>query len=207
MRAAALITEVVSDWSERSLIIPTLLPSCKLLLNIVSNQFFSFKLRDLCCALDFSFEQKLLLEELWESLIKRIGPRSEDVHHRLLIVIELLREFLCLLSGHTVSKKLIDLLNQILVCGDIVEETLRNEDTTVVFPLVGSLSNDITDSVNDVDQGFSSVGALFRDDDKVRVGLHGTLQDQMGGVSAHETDKVPILNGGSRVREHVADEL
>ena len=98
-------------------------------------------------------------------------------------------------------------MEEVLVGSNIIEETLGDQNTAVVLALVGSFGNDITDSVNDVDQGFSSVGALFRDDDKVRVGLHGTIQDQMGGVSAHETDKVPILNGGSRVREHVADEL
>ena len=83
----------------------------------------------------------------------------------MLIIIELLRKNLGLFPALAVSKQLIDLSEEVLIGGDIVEEPLRDEDAAVVLALVGPLRDDIADSVHDVDQGLTTVRALLGDDD------------------------------------------
>jgi hypothetical protein len=92
-------------------------------------------------------------------------------------------------------EELIDLMNKVLVGSNMIQETLGNENTPVVFTLVGSLSNDIANATDDIDQGFTSAGALFGDNDEVGVSLHGAFKDQMGGISTHKSNEVPVLDG------------
>ncbi len=123
------------------------------------------------------------------------------------VIIELLGKDLGLFSAITISEKLIDFLDQVLVSSDVVKKSLGNEYTSVVFALIRSLLYQVAHSTYDVDQGFSAMGGLLRDNDQVRVSLHRALEHQVGGVAAHQANEIPILDGRGRIRKHVTDKL
>ena len=57
----------------------------------------------------------------------------------------------------------------------MVEKALGDEDAAIVLALVSSLYNDVTNTIDDIDESLTSRGGLLRYDDKVRVSLHGAL--------------------------------
>ena len=197
----------MGDWCEGATVLFLILSTGKFLLNVVGNKLLSFNLRDLGGSLNFTLEKQLLLEELGESGVKRVGPGGQAIHHILFVIIKILREDLCLFSALAIGEKLVNLLNQILVGSYIVKQPLRDEHAPVVFTLVSSVHHDIADSINDVNESLTAMCAFLRDNDHIRVSLHGAFEDQVGGVAAHESDEVPVLDGGSAVRKHVANKL
>jgi hypothetical protein len=50
----------------------------------------------------------LLLEELGKSWVQRVRPGSQRILHWILIIVQGLRQSLCLISADTASKPLVD---------------------------------------------------------------------------------------------------
>lgn len=80
-----------------------------------------------------------------------------------------------MISADTASKQLVDFFDQIFIGSNIVEKTLWDKYATVVLPLVSSVNNKITDAIDDVDEGLTSVRCFFRNDNQVRMSLHSAL--------------------------------
>ena len=72
------------------------------------------------------------------------------------------------LLGLSNSKELVKLNDELFASRDVVEETFRNEDTSVVLTLPCSLANLVADVLNDILQALMTVLALLRDNDQVR---------------------------------------
>jgi hypothetical protein len=98
----------------------------------------------------------LLLKEIWEGGVERVGPRGQVVLNVLFVVVELLRDLLSLLSALAISENVIDLLDQVLVGGDVVKQAFWNKHAPVVLALHCSINNDIAEFVNDIDEGLST---------------------------------------------------
>ena len=58
---------------------------------------------------------------------------------------------------HSFFKNLVKVFNEVLVSSNEVKKTFRNKYTTIVLALLSSLTNDITNSVDNIDKGLSSV--------------------------------------------------
>jgi hypothetical protein len=54
-------------------------------------------------------------------------------------------------------------LEEVFVGSNIIEKTFGDQNTAVVLALVGSFGNDITNSVDNIDESLSTIGTLFRD--------------------------------------------
>ena len=72
MGAATLIPEVVSHWGKRATVLILLLSTSQFLLNIVGDEFLSLNLRYFSGALNLTFKEQLLFEELGQRGVKRV---------------------------------------------------------------------------------------------------------------------------------------
>ena len=66
------------------------------------------------------------------------------------------------------SKELVELNNELFASGDVVQETFRDENTSVVLALPCSFANLVADVLDDILQTLMTVLALLRDNDQVR---------------------------------------
>ena len=206
MSGTSLVTEEVSHGAEDALVGASLLSSVKLFSDEVGEEFLGLNLGELNFSTDFSLEEKCLLEEIGKGGVQRVGPGSEQSLDGN-IVGKLLLESVLLLLFFNVFEKLVELAEKLMEGRDVGEETFGDDNATVVLVLVGSGGDDISNVVDDVLEGLETVGALLGDDHDVRLGLEGTLEGQVGRLLAHKSDKVPVLDGGGRVGEHVSDQL
>ena len=70
--------------------------------------------------------------------------------------------------GLSNSKELVELDNKLFASGDVVQETFRNQDASIVLTLPCSLLNLFADVLDDILQALMTILALLRDNDQVR---------------------------------------
>jgi hypothetical protein len=89
----------------------------------------------------------------------------------------------------------------------MLQKTFWNKNTTEVLTFFSSLLYGISDSVYDIWECFSSESTLFGNNEHIWVSLESALKSQMRWVLTHQTDEIPIFNGGGTIGEHVSNEL
>ena len=105
------------------------------------------------------------------------------------------------------GNELVDLSDQDGDLWDKLNEALRHENDTVVFAPSGSVNDNVSHVVGDLDQGLVLCLDLFADEDAVDAGPQGTLEGNVRGRPTHESDEVVVLFGGNDVGAKVADSL
>jgi len=152
-----------------------------------------------------------------------VGPRSQQVTNITVFFEELLLQLSnCirvglliapsgLVSGRNVllsfTEDTVNLLNKLIKGGQVLQQTLRDQDTTVVIIIGGSLANSVANTVHDVLQSFLIVVALLANDYHVGAGIQGALKSQVRWFVTHEANKVPVLDGRCTISQHVSYQL
>lgn len=208
MTASTLVTEEVGDRGEGSVVGTSLLSLLELLIDEVSNELFSLDMGELDATLELSLGKKLKLHEIGKSLIKRVGPGSQLLFSDFLMLVHVLTKLLKLLNaGDTLLEDLVKLSNEVLEGTDERQETFRDEDATVVLASGSSLLADVSYFLYNVGESLMSSSAFLRNKDDVGLGLESALHGEVGRLSTHKSDKVPVLDGGSGVSKHITNEL
>ena len=84
-----------------------------------------------------------MLEKVWEGREKRVAPRTQQLPN-CVVICQLILHLLLLVQGAHGAKQPIDLDDQLIERRNVREKTFRNQDTTVVFASVGSLTDIVT---------------------------------------------------------------
>ncbi len=75
-------------------------------------------------------------------------------------------------------------------------KTLWDDNTSEVEAFLFSLDDNSDDIINNFIKVPAFMFNFLTDDGVIRVGGKGALKCEMGGVSPHESDKVPVLGVG-----------
>jgi len=206
MGSSSLVTKEVSNWSELALVLISCCSLFKLLWNEMSNELFSLNHGKIDFTGKFLLIDHLLLHELGKSCVEGETPWWElalnDRH-----ILELFNQILFVFRVLAVFEEVIELNNEMLVSWNVTEKTFWNENSSEIFAIFGSFNNDIANSIDNVIESFSSVGALLWNDGHVWMGSEGTFKSKMRWVLAHQPDEVPIFDGRGWISEHVSNQL
>lgn len=195
MGRSTLITEEMRDWSESAVVGLGSLSLLEFLVDEVGDKFFSLKLREVdISASEFLIVDDLSLHEIWKSNEEGVTPWGEHLSGLAVILVEFFEKLQSLVMSLLFSEDIIEFHNEVLVGGDMCEETFWDQNTTVVLSLGSSILNEVSDSSNNIWKRFTSIGALFGNDDHIWMSLEGALKSKMRWISTHESNEIPVLN-------------
>lgn len=185
------------------------------------DELLSLDLGELDGAGELMLDEELLLHEVWEGVEEGLGPGCKTdigvLLEKLLLqlsngvlIILLIGEVLLLVAADllgSIFEDLVEFLKKLVEVGQVAQKTLRDQYATVVLLLVSSVFDGVADSVDDVLEGLLLAVGFLTDDDHVGAGLESTLDSEVGWLLTHQSDEVPVLDGGGTVSQHVADQL
>mmetsp|Transcript_36969 Transcript_36969/g.56634 ORF Transcript_36969/g.56634 Transcript_36969/m.56634 type:complete len:290 (-) Transcript_36969:2350-3219(-) len=207
MSSSSLVAEEVGNRGEGALVRSSVLSSLELELDEVRNELLGLELGEVDAARDLLLVDQLDLHEVGQSCEQGETPWGEVFFDVAVVGCEVVGQLMALVLALAMLEHAVELVEEVAVSRQVGEQTLRDEDSTVVLALCRSFFNDVGNPVDDIWKILSTEGAFLGDNNHVRMGLEGALQGQVGGILAHQTDEVPVLDSGGAVSQHVADQL
>ena len=161
----------------------------KTLANHFGKQLLSLYERNLNVAVGVAVKSELTGHSRRKRLISGSTVRSKIAYNPITLILR------CDFSklGCFCCKKIIKFCYKFLHSRNELDKPLRNEDHTIVEPLLGTSHNSISDIIDNLLKSHILGFYLLGDYTYVRLALQCTLKSDMRGRASHELDEVPVF--------------
>lgn len=192
--AATLVAEEVTERVEAARVLAGLLALGQLLLHTAHDELLRLDLGHLHVPVGVTIQSQLVTQgggEVVEEVTRFGGEVFGDGG----------------LLGVPSSNHVVDLGDERSHLRDELDQSLGEEDHTVVLAQLGALDDELHHLLGDLLDGLLLGGDLLADEGVVGVGLEGALHGDVRGRATHQTHEVVVLLGGEGIHADVADEL